>query len=136
MSYFRTNLLGMVNDWNIFWTVIGSISAFIWNVKPFIGLLLCLVLFDLITGTLAARHKKNKITSRGLFRTVEKLLAEFIAILAAEGIRVTLVEQIPVTYIIVFVIAMAEFKSIVENIEVILDIEIWTYIQKRIFGRK
>lgn len=132
MSYWKTNLPITVDTYSIWSGVVGAVTAFIWEVQPFIVLLFGLVICDLITGMLSAKRRKEKISSRGIFRTVEKLLVETIAILACEGIRVVLVPWAEITYVIVFVIAMSELKSIIENIEHILDIQIWLKIKEKL----
>ncbi len=137
MSYFKTNLgLHALSDYSVFTTLVGAALSFVLQIKPFIILLICLIVFDLITGLFAAKHRAEPISSKSLFRTVEKLSVELIAILACEGVRVVLIPNINITYIVVFVIAMAELKSILENIEVILGTKIWTVIKSRVLGRK
>lgn len=132
MSYWKTNLPLHIDAYKVWAGIAGAVTAFIWEVQPFIVLLFGLVMADLITGMLSAKRRKEKISSRGIFRTVEKLLVETIAILACEGIRVVLVPWAEITYVIVFVIAMSELKSIIENIEHILDIQIWLKIKEKL----
>jgi len=132
MSYLKT-LSIEIADYHWWSAAIGVLTAFLWNVQPFITLLICLVIADLITGMIAAKYKKDKIiTSRGIWRTVEKIIVQLLAILACEGIRVTLVPYLDITFVVVFVIATAELKSLLENTEIILGISIWTFIKEKI----
>jgi len=131
MSYFKSINLS-IDAWHFWSTLLGAVTAFVFNVQPFITLLVGLVLADLVTGMMAAKKRKERISSRGIFRTVEKITVQCIAILAAEGIRVTLFPEVNLTYVVVFVIAMSEFKSIIENVETILEIKIWSFLKSKI----
>lgn len=132
MSYFKTIFPLNIDAYNIWSALFGSLIAFIWNVQPFITLLIILVFADLIVGLFAAKYRKEKITSRGIFRTVEKIVVELVAILACEVVRTTLFAWVDITYVVVFTIAMAELKSLLENVEVILQIKLWKEIKMTI----
>lgn len=131
MSYFKTINLS-IDVWHYWSALVGVVTAFLFNVQPFLTLLIFLVLADFITGIIAAPHRGQKVRSRGMWRTVEKITVQSIAILSAEGIRVTLFPSINLTYVVVFVIAVAEFKSMIENVEDILGIRIWNFIKEKI----
>lgn len=133
MHYWETNLLPLHIEAYQIWSIfIGTITAFVWEVQSFIILLFGLIVADLVTGMISAKHRKEKISSRGIFRTVEKILVETIAILACEGIRIVLIPWADITYVAVFVIAASELKSIIENVEYILGVEIWKTIKEKI----
>ena len=122
---------------NTFWTgylsaVFGWITSFILPVAPFLSFTSALVLCDLYTGTRAARKRAEKIHSKGLKRTVEKLIVYFIAILLSEGMIRTFELPFNITYVVAFAIALTEFKSNIENIEEISGVNIWTVIRDRI----
>jgi len=133
LSYFRTHVLNAsVDIYNIYSAMIGSVLAFLMELRPFLILLFFLIIVDLITGMYASAHKKEKISSRGIYRTIEKILVQSSVVLATEGIKLVLLHGFPLTFIVVFIIAVAEFKSIIENAETILHIEIWTFIKDKL----
>lgn len=75
-----------------------------------------LVLVDLCTGLLAARHRKDKITSSGLRRTVIKLFIYEAAILLAFLTQTYLTGPgIPVSNIVAGFIGITELLSCMEN---------------------
>lgn len=110
----------------------GWLTSFVLPIAPFLAFTVFLVLCDLFTGTKAARVRNEKINSRGLRRTVEKILLYFIAILASEGMRLVFMEPIPVSYVTAFAIAITEFKSNIENIETVTGANVWSYLKDRI----
>jgi len=102
----------------------ATILAFLIPIKQFIILCTCLVIVDAVTGVIAARKAGNKIVSRGFWRTVVKFLVYFLAILSAEGMRVTFEDSIPLTYVVSFAICVTEFFSVLENVEKITGAKI------------
>lgn len=120
-----------------FWRGFGSalfgwILSFLFPVTPFLVIVLALVFCDLYTGTRAAKTRKETIHSRGLRRTVEKLVLYFICILLSEGFRVVFMPAVPVTYLGALAIAITELKSNIENIETVTQVKIWKHIAERI----
>jgi len=108
--------------------VFHTLYPFIFPVQEFLILTLCLVICDAFTGILAAKKQGQKITSGGIRQTVSKITAYFIAILLSEGMRVTFIPEISIPYFVAFIIAIAEFKSNIENVEKIGSISIWRQI--------
>jgi phage-related holin len=107
----------------------GSFLAPLW---PFIVFMIFLICADLITGTKAARKRKEKITSGGFRRTVEKFVLYFLAILAAEGMTQVYLPAVPLAYMVSFTIALTEFKSVLENIESATGVGLLEAIKSRI----
>lgn len=132
MSYFKSVFPISIDAYHVWSMAIGALTAFVWEVRTFITLLFFLVVADLVTGMLRARHDKEKIHSWGIYRTIEKIFVQLITILIAELVRIMLFPVINLTYVVVFVIAMAEFKSIIENVEKILGLKIWSSISELI----
>ena len=116
--------------------VIGWIVAFIVPLAPFLIFTTILVLCDLFTGTRAALARGEKIHSRGLRRTVEKISVYFVAILLTEGMIDVFNIPINITYAVAFVIALSEFKSNIENVESISGISLWKTISEKITPHK
>lgn len=135
-SYFNTFSMNKYFDldyiWGIATAVGGVIAAHLAPVGPFIAIVLCLVIVDLITGIRAAVKRGEMIRSIGLRRSIEKLVLYFFAILLAEGMRNVFMPAIPITYVVALAIASTEFKSNIENIEEVTGVTIWKYISNKL----
>lgn len=116
-------------------SLVGSIGGWmlskIMPIAPFLAFTIVLVFCDLITGLMAAKKRKETIHSKGLRRTVQKIVLYFIAIILSQGIKEVFMQSMPITYMVAFIIAIAEFKSNIENIEAVTDIKIWSFIQDK-----
>jgi predicted transcriptional regulator len=78
---------------------------------------LVLILADLATGVMAARKRKEKITSAGIRRTVSKILVYETAIALAFLAQTYMTgETVPVCNIVTGLIGMTEFLSVLENL--------------------
>jgi phage-related holin len=108
--------------------VIAWITAYVAPAWPFIVLVMALVITDLYTGTKAAKARGEKITSRGLKRTVEKIVLYFAAIMLSKGMGDVFSLPIDFTYITAFTISLAEIKSNFENIHTVTGVNIWQSI--------
>ena len=95
-----------------------------------------LVSADLIVGIWKAIKTKQRIRSRRMSDTVTKLLLYQLAIMSGFLIETFIInELIPITKLIATVVAIIEFKSIVESIEAVTGKDLWSKI-KTIIGRK
>lgn len=96
-----------------------------------------LVLVDLLTGVRAAQKREEKIQSRKMSRSLNKIVFYFIAILLTEMMQRVfftpiLPENISVTAMTAGFVAMVEFKSNMENISDITGLDIWKKISESI----
>jgi len=95
-----------------------------------------LVAADLVVGVWKAIKTGQRIRSRRMSDTVTKLLLYQLAIMSGFLIETFIIsELIPVTKLIATVIAIIEFKSIIESIEAVTGKDLWSKI-KTIIGRK
>ena len=95
-----------------------------------------LVSADLVVGIWKAIKTKQRIRSRRMSDTVTKLLLYQLAIMSGFLIETFIInELIPITKLIATVVAIIEFKSIVESIEAVTGKDLWSKI-KTIIGRK
>ena len=94
---------------------LGFLTSFVLPVGPFIVLSIFLVFADLYSGVRLAKKNEVKLTSRGLYRTVEKIGLYLFVILCSRGIEVVFKLPVPVTYIASIAICLTEFKSLIEN---------------------
>lgn len=91
---------------------------------------------DLVVGLWKAIKTKQRIRSRRMSDTITKLLLYQLAIMSGFLIETFIIsELIPITKLIATVIAIIEFKSIIESIETVTGKDLWSKI-KVIIGRK
>jgi len=91
---------------------------------------------DMIVGIWKALKLKQRIRSRRMSDTITKLLLYQIAIMSGFLIESFIIsELIPITKLVATVIAVIEFKSIIESIESVTGKDLWSRI-KTIIGRK
>jgi hypothetical protein len=91
---------------------------------------------DMVVGIWKALKLKQRIRSRRMSDTITKLLLYQIAIMSGFLIETFIIsELIPITKLVATVIAVIEFKSIIESIESVTGKDLWSKI-KAIVGRK
>ena len=111
----------------------GWIFSFFIPIKGFLIFTVFVVFADMATGIIAAKKEGQKINSRGLYRTIEKIVVYFCAILIFEGARNTF--SLPnITYMAAFLIATVELYSISENTKRITGVNLGVLIT-RFFNR-
>lgn len=88
------------------------------------------VFVDLITGIWKAFKIKDKITSKALRRTIEKLLTYFLVILLAKLFdeHVLQIKVVELHTIVAGIIFLVEFKSVTENMAEITGNKVFTKI--------
>jgi hypothetical protein len=95
-----------------------------------------LVAMDMVVGIWKALKLGQKIRSRRMSDTITKMMLYQIAIVSGFLIETYIIEQlIPSTKLIATVVAIIEFKSIIESIESVTGKDLWSKI-KTIIGRK
>ena len=108
----------------------GWIASFFIPIRGFLIFTIFVVFADMGTGILAAKKEGQKINSRGLYRTIEKIIVYFCAILIFEGARNTFSLPFNITYMTAFLIAAVELTSISENIKRITGVNLTTLITR------
>jgi len=116
--------------------LIGMALGFVLPIWPFILTAICLVFADAVTGVIAAKKRGEKITSRGFYRTSQKIVVYMVSILACEGIRVVFVPGVPVTYTAAAAISVTELKSILENTQIVSGANIFQQISGMLPSKK
>ena len=112
----------------------GWIFSFFVPIKGFLLFVIAVTFADMVTGIKAARKEGQKINSRGLYRTSEKIAVYFVGIMIFEGAKNTFSLPVPITYMVAFLIATVELTSISENIKRITGVNLATLIT-RFFNR-
>lgn len=80
-----------------------------------------LIMVDLITGIWAALKRGEKISSAAMRRTISKIVIYQVAVISGFMLETYILEGIlPVAKIVAGVIGMVEFKSILENCNMIM----------------
>ena len=106
---------------------------------PIKGLMLTigfLVGADMLVGIWKALKIGQRIKSRRMSDTITKLMLYQLAIMSGFLIETYIIsELIPITKLIATVIAIIEFKSIIESIEAVTGKDLWSKL-KLIIGRK
>jgi len=122
------NILKMGYDGVLFSICCGIIFSFIFPIKHFLIFTIFVVFADTVTGILAARKRGEPITSKGLYRTSQKILTYFCGIMIFHGASITFQLPSQITYSVSFIIAATELFSISENIKSITGTNIGTII--------
>jgi phage-related holin len=127
MKYIHIDFLTM-----LFSGLGGVILNFVLPIAPFLTITFSLVVVDTITGISAAKKRAEKISSKGLSRTVEKVALYCVLLLVAQGVKLVFLPVVPITYIAAFAIMLTEFQSIVENVETVTGAKIWDFIKNKL----
>jgi uncharacterized membrane protein len=106
----------------------GVIFSFFLPIKHFLIFTIFVVFADTVTGIMAARKRGEPITSKGLYRTSQKVVTYFCGIMIFHGASVTFGLPSQITYSVSFIIAATELFSISENIKSITGTNIGTII--------
>lgn len=108
----------------------GWIFSFFIPIKGFLIFTVFVVFADMGTGIMASRKEGQKINSKGLYRTMEKIVVYFCGILIFEGARNTFSLPFNITYMAAFLMAVVELTSISENIKRITGVNLGTLITR------
>ena len=106
----------------------GYLASFVLPIQHFLLFTIAVVGADTITGVRAAKKEGQKITSKGLYRTTEKIVVYFVSIMIFEGAKNTFSIPIPITYMVASMIAGTELFSIAENVKRITGVNLGTVI--------
>ena len=92
-----------------------------------------LIFVDFVTGIWAAHKRNEEISSSAMRRTVSKFLIYQMTIISAFFLETYMMGNIlPVTKLVASVIGMVEFKSILENANSILGVDIFKHLVKKL----
>jgi uncharacterized membrane protein len=108
----------------------GVLFSFFLPIKHFLIFTIFVVFADTITGIIAAKKRGEKITSKGLYRTSQKVVVYFCGIMIFHGASVTFGLPSQIVYSVSFLIAFTELYSVSENIKSITGVNIGTIILK------
>jgi phage-related holin len=110
--------------------------GFIMPISSFLVFTVALVVMDFMTGVQAARHRGEKLRSRGFMRSVQKITLYFAAIMLARGMDTVFFSPkgmfFDLTWLVAILIAITEFKSNLENISAVTGVGFWRVISERL----
>jgi uncharacterized membrane protein len=124
------NLLKQSYDFFAVALTTGFIFSFFLPIKHFLIFTIFVVIADTITGIKAAKKEGQKITSKGLYRTSEKILVYFTSIMIFHGAQLTFNIPLPIVYLASSIIAGTELFSVAENVKRITGVNLATIILK------
>jgi uncharacterized membrane protein len=122
------NLLKLGYDGIVYSICCGVIFSFFLPIQHFLSFTIFVVFSDTITGILAAKKRNEKITSKGLYRTSQKIVVYFVGIMIFHGASITFGLPSQIVYSVSFLISFTELYSISENIKSITGANIGTII--------
>jgi hypothetical protein len=118
---------------NVWKLIIYTFSVYLLPTYEMIALTFFLLLADMVTGIWKSLKTDVPVTAAKMNLTVEKMLAYMIGILCAYGVQHHITNDlVKVMLIFTSVISFKELKSVIENVEVITDTKIWSYISDQI----
>ena len=106
----------------------GFVASFFIPIKGFLLFTVFVVFADTISGVLASKKQAIEINSRGLYRTIEKIIVYFLSILIFEGAKQTFSIPLNISYMVASMIAVVELTSISENVKKITGVNLGTFI--------
>jgi uncharacterized membrane protein len=108
----------------------GVLFSFFLPIKHFLIFTIFVVFADTVTGIMAARKRGEPITSKGLYKTSQKVVTYFCGIMIFHGASVTFGLPSQIVYSVSFLIAFTELYSISENIKLITGVNLAMTILK------
>ena len=109
------------------------LCAILAPIKPLLLTCGVLIVVDMITGMLAARKRKEPISSAQMRRSVSKMFVYQLVIISGYLLEVYMLDNlVPVSKIVSGVIGMVEFKSILENASTIAGHDILKMVLEKL----
>jgi uncharacterized membrane protein len=124
------NIFKLGYDGIIYSICCGVLFSFFLPIKHFLIFTIFVVFADTVTGIIAAKKRGEKITSKGLYRTSQKVVVYFCGIMIFHGASVTFGLPSQIVYSVSFLIAFTELYSVSENIKSITGVNIGTLVLK------
>jgi uncharacterized membrane protein len=124
------NIFKLGYDGIIYSICCGVLFSFFFPIKHFLIFTIFVVFADTVTGIMAARKRGEPITSKGLYRTSQKVVVYFVGIMIFHGASITFGLPSQIVYSVSFLISFTELYSISENIKSITGVNIGTAILK------
>jgi uncharacterized membrane protein len=124
------NIFKLGYDGIVYSICCGVLFSFFLPIKHFLIFTIFVVFADTVTGIMAAKKRNEPITSKGLYRTSQKVVVYFVGIMIFHGASVTFGLPSQIVYSVSFLISFTELYSISENIKSITGVNIGTLVLK------
>jgi uncharacterized membrane protein len=124
------NIFKLGYDGIVYSICCGVLFSFFFPIKHFLIFTIFVVFADTVTGIMAAKKRNEAITSKGLYRTSQKVVVYFVGIMIFHGASVTFGLPSQIVYSVSFLISFTELYSISENIKSITGVNIGTLLLK------
>ena len=124
------NIFKLGYDGIVYSICCGVLFSFFFPIKHFLIFTIFVVFADTVTGIIAAKKRNEPITSKGLYRTSQKVVVYFVGIMIFHGASVTFGLPSQIVYSVSFLISFTELYSISENIKSITGVNIGTLVLK------
>jgi uncharacterized membrane protein len=124
------NILKLGYDGIVYSICCGVLFSFFLPIKDFLIFTIFVVFADTVTGIMAAKKRNEPITSKGLYRTSQKVVVYFVGIMIFHGASITFGLPSQIVYSVSFLISFTELYSISENIKSITGVNIGTLVLK------
>jgi uncharacterized membrane protein len=124
------NIFKLGYDGIIYSICCGVLFSFFFPIKHFLIFTIFVVFADTVTGIMAAKKRNEAITSKGLYRTSQKVVVYFVGIMIFHGASITFGLPSQIVYSVSFLISFTELYSISENIKSITGVNIGTLVLK------
>ena len=117
----------------LFKSLIVAVIAFLAPVQWLIAGVAALILFDTLTGVYRAYKTGQAVTSKRFSHIISKFALYNIAIISGYVLQLMIgLDVVPLAKIIAVAIGMTELKSVLENINVITGIDLWTLVMNQL----
>jgi hypothetical protein len=118
--------------WQWVMAAVISVAAFFAPMWPSVLLVGFMSACDLATGVRAAKKRDDYEGPKGLYRTMDKLIGQGVAILVGHVIGAVIFRNLPGAQIVAGAIVLVELRSIRRNIQTIYGFDILRDIAKHI----
>jgi hypothetical protein len=120
-----------MKDWLV--AILLSSIAVLAPLKPVLLAVGMLIFADLVLGIWAAKKRGENISSAGMRRTISKILVYNICIISGFLMEKYIIEEwFPITKIVAGAISTVELKSILENSNAVLGMNVFKELIKKI----
>lgn len=116
--------------------VLSYLASFLLDITPLLLSVGALILFDTVTGVVAARKRGEIIDSRKGGRVLSKILLYPCILIVSKVSETYLAPDIPWMRVATGLIAAVEMKSIYENVSDALGYDLWRQVKNMVWKQR
>ncbi len=122
---YNKSMIHMIEFLKVWFAAIAAACLnYLIPISPFIFLTFGLVVGDLTTGIMAAAKRGERITSKGLSRSIAKFVLYSVAIVSSRGMEQVYFQGFPLVFTVAGYICATEFWSLLENVGAVTGADI------------